>query len=54
MIRMNGDRNRSPQSVSDRLEKDREVFKVCECDFVVDGNRELDKVLQDVIEIIER
>ena len=54
MIRMNEDKTRSPQSISDRLEKDREVFKVCECDYVIDGNRELEKVLKDVTDIIER
>lgn len=54
MYRMNHDATRNAKSINERLDKDKEVFRVCECDYVVDGNRKLDKVLEDVIEIIER
>lgn len=37
----------------DRAEKDREIFKTCKCDYVIDANREVEEVLKDVVDIIE-
>lgn len=36
-----------------RIEKDREIFKTCKCDYAVDANRELKEVVEDIKEIIE-
>lgn len=36
----------------ERLRRDREIFKMCKCDYVVDGNREIEEVLADIKEII--
>ena len=36
-----------------RIEQDKEIFKTCKCDYVVDANRELSEVLTDIKEIIK-
>lgn len=41
------------KEIKDRRYKDREIFKTCKCNYVVDANRELEEVVKDVIEIIE-
>lgn len=38
--------------IKERLEKDREIFSKCKCDYVVDANRELKEVVKDIKEII--
>lgn len=45
---------REPQTIHDRIIKDFLIFHICKCDYVVDGNREIDTVVLDVIKIIER
>lgn len=40
------------KEIQDRVTKDKEIFKTCKCDYVVDANRELEEVVADVIEII--
>lgn len=42
-----------PDEVIIRLLRDFKIFKTCKCDYVVDANREVEEVLEDVIEIIE-
>ena len=37
----------------ERIKKDREIFKTCKCDYVVDANREVEDVLEDLVDIIE-
>ena len=54
MCRMNEDKTRTAKSVSDRLEKDRDVFRVCECDYVVSGNRDLKNVIESILNIINK
>ena len=44
--------NRVINDAIDRAKKDREIFKTCKCDYVVDANREVEEVLSDVVEII--
>ena len=39
------DEGRSPTLISDRLENDRKVFEVCECDYVIDGSKSLSDVV---------
>ncbi len=36
----------------ERIEKDKEIFKTCKCDYVVDANRDIDSVVLDVLEIL--
>lgn len=38
--------------LKNRINKDREIFKTCKCDYVVDANREVEEVLKDVVDII--
>lgn len=38
--------------VQERIKKDKEIFKVCKCDYVVDANNDVEEVLQDVVAII--
>lgn len=38
----------------DRINKDMEIFSKCKCDYVVDANRDVDKVILDILEIIEQ
>jgi len=46
-------KEREPESVKNRLINDKEAFRIIQCDYCVDGNREIDEVLEDVIHIIE-
>lgn len=43
---------RDPKSVIERIKHDDKVFKVIECDYVVDGNREVNEALQDIKQIV--
>lgn len=45
---------RDPKSVVERLKHDKEVFKVIECDYVVDGNREVNEVLEAIKKILNK
>lgn len=45
-------KEREPKSVKNRLINDKEAFRIIQCDYCVDGNREVDEVLKDVIHII--
>ena len=44
--------NRNAGDTQERVERDREIFKTCKCDYVVDANREVEEVLKDIVEII--
>ena len=44
--------DRSSRDMFNRIESDREIFKTCKCDYVVDANREVEEVLKDVVGII--
>lgn len=46
-------KERETESVKDRLINDKEAFRIIQCDYCVDGNREINEVLKDVIHIIE-
>ena len=46
--------NRGLLDVINRLDSDEKVFKTCKCDYVVDANRDVDKVILDILEIIEQ
>ena len=50
--KLENDRFEIRNNVENRIRKDREIFKTCKCDYVVDANREVEKVLEDVVEII--
>lgn len=39
--------------VNNRIEKDRSIFKSCKCDYVVDANRGIDEVVNNISRIIE-
>lgn len=41
-----------PNEIIERIDKDKEIFETCKCDYVVDANREVEEVLKDVVEII--
>lgn len=45
--------NNQIQQMIGRLNKDKEIFSKCRCDYVVDANRELGQVLADIKHIIE-
>lgn len=45
-------RGDSMDDVEYRLKKDASIFSRCKCDFVIDANRNLDKVFADVVNII--
>ena len=51
--RMLRDEKRKGTLINDRIRKDKEIFKVCKTDYVVDSNRELAEVLRDIKNIIE-
>lgn len=38
--------------VRSRIEKDRDLFQKVKCDYTIDGNREIDLVVRDVLDII--
>lgn len=46
-------KERDPKAVYDRLKNDREAFRIIQCDYCVDVNREVDEVLKDIIHIIK-
>ena len=52
-IRLLRNENIATTDIPERIEKDREIFKTCKCDYVVDVNRELKEVVEDIKEIIE-
>lgn len=52
--RMIDDPTRDSKSTAERIRKDENVFRVIKCDYAVDGNRPVETVLKDVVEIIER
>ena len=52
-IRLLRNENIETTNIPDRIEKDRKIFSKCKCDYVVDANRELNKVVEDIKEIIE-
>ncbi|KNF06952.1 guanylate kinase [Gottschalkia purinilytica] len=37
----------------ERINKDKEVFKLVKTDYVIDGNREVEEVLEDVVSVIK-
>ncbi|APM40118.1 AAA family ATPase [Clostridium kluyveri] len=45
-------KERDPETVRDRLKNDKEVFKIIQCDYVVDSNRKVEEILEDVKSII--
>jgi guanylate kinase len=45
--------NRALDSINDRIENDREAFRIVECDYVVDANKELEDVVKAVREVIK-
>lgn len=48
ILRMKKD-NRTEECIKARIENDKETFKIVECDYIVDGN----KSLEEVVELIE-
>lgn len=44
--------NRTLESINNRIKNDREAFRIVECDYVIDANKELEKVVETVREII--
>lgn len=42
------------ESANNRIIKDRDIFKTCKCDYVVDANRKISLVIQNIKEIIEK
>lgn len=41
-----------PDEIVERVERDREIFSTCKCDYAVDANRSIEEVLADIKEII--
>lgn len=52
-IRLLRNENIATTDIPERIEKDKKIFKTCKCDYVVDANRELKEVVEDIKEIIE-
>lgn len=47
------EREENYEKIKNRLDSDDEIFKTCKCDYAVDANREIEKVLKDVVGIID-
>lgn len=45
--------NRDFKSVVDRIKHDKEAFRIVSCDYVVDANRPVQEVLEDIMTLIE-
>ena len=39
--------------INERIEKDKEIFKLCKCDYVVDVNRGIEEIIKDITIIIK-
>lgn len=51
ILRMKKD-NRTEEIITTRIENDKEVFKIVECDYVIDANKNLQEVVELVKDII--
>ena len=52
ILRMEKD-NRTKESIIARIENDREIFKIVECDYTIDANKSIDKVVALIRHIID-
>ncbi|AFS78458.1 putative guanylate kinase [Gottschalkia acidurici 9a] len=39
--------------INERIEKDKEIFRLCKCDYVVEVNRDIKEIIKDITTVIE-